>query len=249
MPSVFVSNRPPRSNENQDGTRGSNLIAPAKSQSLATAHPARSKRRDFVRLSGLYMTPGLSVAERVWQATARELLAADSGPLDDLVLAYPTTTRKSQGSEGLHSARLAHCCACRRRSPHPTDSRRSGLAAGTGLHAPFWPFTGTTKVGAKAGKLSFVPPSLVGQRSATSFAVDEHLIAKRLVATHRAPRAALSPVSTPPHSITSSARASIDGGMVRPSVLAVWRLTTSSKVVGCWTGRSAGLTPLRIFPP
>src|SRR6516165_9091314 len=121
--------------ENQDGTRGSNLIAPAKSQSLATAHPARSKSRDFVRLSGLYMTPGLSVAERVWQATAAELLAADSGPLDDLVLAYPTTTRKSQGSEGLHSARLAHCCACRRRSPHPTDSRRSGLAAGTGLHA------------------------------------------------------------------------------------------------------------------
>ena len=45
------------------------------------------------------MTPGRSVAERVWQATARELLAADSGELDDLVLAYPTTTRKSQGSE------------------------------------------------------------------------------------------------------------------------------------------------------
>ncbi len=29
---------------------------------------------------------------------------------------------------------------------------------------------------------------------------------------------------------------------------AVLRLTTSSNLVGCWTGRSAGLAPLRIFP-
>ena len=50
------------------------------------------------------------------------------------------------------------------------------------------------------------------------------------------------------HSITSSARARIDGGTVRPRALAVFRLTTSSNFVGCWTGRSAGLAPLRIFP-
>ena len=50
------------------------------------------------------------------------------------------------------------------------------------------------------------------------------------------------------HSITSSARARIDGGTVRPSALAVLRLMASSKVVGCWTGRSAGLAPLRILP-
>jgi len=50
------------------------------------------------------------------------------------------------------------------------------------------------------------------------------------------------------HSMTSSARARIEGGIVRPSALAVLRLTTSSKVVGCWTGRPAGLAPLRIFP-
>jgi len=50
------------------------------------------------------------------------------------------------------------------------------------------------------------------------------------------------------HSITSSARARIEGGTVSPSALAVLRLTTSSKVVGCTTGRSAGLAPLRIFP-
>jgi hypothetical protein len=50
------------------------------------------------------------------------------------------------------------------------------------------------------------------------------------------------------HSMTSSARARIDCEMVRPSVLAVLRLTTNSNSAGCWTGRSAGLAPLRIFP-
>ena len=50
------------------------------------------------------------------------------------------------------------------------------------------------------------------------------------------------------YSITSSARASRVGGTSRPSVLAVFRLTTSSKLVGCCTGRSAGLSPLRMRP-
>jgi len=50
----------------------------------------------------------------------------------------------------------------------------------------------------------------------------------------------------PFHSITSSARASSVGGMSRPSALAVWRLMTSSYVVGACTGRSAGFSPLRM---
>ena len=45
-----------------------------------------------------------------------------------------------------------------------------------------------------------------------------------------------------------SARSSSDGGIVRPSALAVLRLITSSNFVGCWTGKSAGFAPLRIFP-
>ena len=49
------------------------------------------------------------------------------------------------------------------------------------------------------------------------------------------------------YSITWSARPSTDGGIVRPSVLAVWRLTTVSNVVGCWTGRSPGFAPLSIL--
>ena len=50
------------------------------------------------------------------------------------------------------------------------------------------------------------------------------------------------------HSITSSALTKSVGGTVNPSALAVFRLMTSSNLVLCWTGRSAGLVPLRIFP-
>ena len=49
------------------------------------------------------------------------------------------------------------------------------------------------------------------------------------------------------HLITLSARASMLGGIVRPICLAVLRLMTSSNFVGCSTGRSAGLVPLKIL--
>src|SRR6516162_6331293 len=48
------------------------------------------------------------------------------------------------------------------------------------------------------------------------------------------------------YSITSSARATSVGGTVRPSALAVLRLTCSSNLVGCCTGRAATLAPLRM---
>jgi hypothetical protein len=50
----------------------------------------------------------------------------------------------------------------------------------------------------------------------------------------------------PIHSITSSARAKSDDGMVRPSALAVLRLITNSIFVVWITGRSLGIPPLRI---
>ena len=50
----------------------------------------------------------------------------------------------------------------------------------------------------------------------------------------------------PPHSITSSARASRIGGTSMPSAFAVLRLMTSSYLVGACTGRSAGFSPLRM---
>src|SRR5262245_17041086 len=50
----------------------------------------------------------------------------------------------------------------------------------------------------------------------------------------------------PLHSITSSARASTLAGISMPSALAVLRLSTVSYLVGACTGRSAGLSPLRM---
>src|SRR2546428_2861812 len=50
------------------------------------------------------------------------------------------------------------------------------------------------------------------------------------------------------HSITSSAMESRLSENVTPSALAVLRLITNSNLVGCATGRSAGLAPLRLRP-
>src|SRR6516165_7053081 len=52
----------------------------------------------------------------------------------------------------------------------------------------------------------------------------------------------------PVHSITWSARPRSVIGTVRPSAFAVLRLMISSTFVVCWTGRSDGLSPLRIRP-
>jgi hypothetical protein len=49
------------------------------------------------------------------------------------------------------------------------------------------------------------------------------------------------------YSMTSSAMASTTGGIVRPRALAVLRLMTSSNLVGCSTGISAGCCPFRIL--
>jgi hypothetical protein len=52
----------------------------------------------------------------------------------------------------------------------------------------------------------------------------------------------------PLHSITSSARASSLSGTVRPSILAVSALITSSNFDDCTTGKSAGFSPLSRRP-
>src|SRR5262245_8250575 len=51
----------------------------------------------------------------------------------------------------------------------------------------------------------------------------------------------------PPHSITSSARASKVAGTLMPSAFAVIRLTMRSNLVGCSTGMLAGFAPRRIL--
>src|SRR5262245_38856874 len=50
------------------------------------------------------------------------------------------------------------------------------------------------------------------------------------------------------HSITSSAATRSLSGTVRPSTRAVWWLMTSSILLDCTTGKSAGLAPLRMRP-
>jgi hypothetical protein len=50
------------------------------------------------------------------------------------------------------------------------------------------------------------------------------------------------------HSITSSAMESTPDGTSIPSERAVFTLMTNSNLVGCRTGRSAGLAPFRIRP-
>jgi hypothetical protein len=50
------------------------------------------------------------------------------------------------------------------------------------------------------------------------------------------------------HSITSSARSRKSRLTVSPRVRAVLRLTTSSNLLGCSTGKLAGFSPFRIFP-
>jgi hypothetical protein len=50
------------------------------------------------------------------------------------------------------------------------------------------------------------------------------------------------------YSMTSSAPARTAGGTTKPSSPAVLRLSTSSNLVGCATGRLAGLAPFRILP-
>src|SRR5262249_7930306 len=62
------------------------------------------------------------------------------------------------------------------------------------------------------------------------------------------PTSSSRPLTSRFHSITSSARASSEGGTVRPSAFAVLRLRTNLTSVGRHTGRSAGFSPFKIFP-
>jgi hypothetical protein len=67
----------------------------------------------------------------------------------------------------------------------------------------------------------------------------------RHMAANIAKLPALSAARACVYSITLSARARKDSGMVSPSALAVFRLTTRSNLLGCSTGRSSGLMPRR----
>ena len=77
----------------------------------------------------------------------------------------------------------------------------------------------------------------------------------RELSANRTYRGHAKPVRTDPkltlgpplYSITSSARTKTLGGIVNPSALATFRLTTSSNLVGCSIGMFAGFSPFRIL--
>ena len=85
-------------------------------------------------------------------------------------------------------------------------------------------------------------PAVAGQSRADPHVVNENDLSIRKLQSVVMYALIFSPL----HSITSSARASTDGGTVRPSVFAALRLITSSYLVGFCTGMSAGLAPLRM---
>ena len=106
------------------------------------------------------------------------------------------------------------------------DCRRSGLAA---LKLPFANYgTRPTAAGRLSAKQTFNESGLIDDRGEQRQPFDQS--------------------ATRPHWITSSARSSTDCGIVMPSAFAVFMLITRSNLVGCRTGKSAGLAPLRIRP-
>src|SRR2546421_8156116 len=104
---------------------------------------------------------------------------------------------------------------------------------------------GSTKALAECGQIACT----IDRRRAAKESNHRHRLLRARRKRPRRPRAAEKRDElAPPHSITSSARASSVGGTVRLSALAVLRLMTSSNLVGCITGRSLGLAPLRMRP-
>ena len=110
-----------------------------------------------------------------------------------------------------------------------------------------------------AKRVEFRTRMLIGQMTAVGrlglpaiFAVGPFLLLNRTFSPHRqglkSARKRHMHRSKQHYSITSSARARSLSGMSRLSVFAIFRLITSSNLVGRRTGRSEGLSPFRIRP-
>jgi hypothetical protein len=90
-----------------------------------------------------------------WSALSRRIATKFNQTVGHIVglvdfYTHPTAAQgsnplvRSQSSGWPLSAHLPPCGPSRRRSLHPTDIGHSGLAAGTGLHAPFRPLPNAT---------------------------------------------------------------------------------------------------------
>jgi hypothetical protein len=117
------------------------------------------------------------------------------------------------------------------------------------------PVSGTSRLRGPATRLGGLPAWLLADEFTGGFRLGG---VRRVIAIHAGivANAALflgQQVAEPdaslrrPYWITSSARSSSECGIVSPRALAALRLINSSNLVGCSTGRSAGLEPLRIL--
>src|SRR5262249_44818610 len=114
------------------------------------------------------------------------------------------------------------------RLTHPINARSRLRSGRTKLAAACWTICAFARQGHLVGTVTGPPPGRLSQGSSLSILTEPH------------------DELAPPHSITSSARASSEGGTSRPSALAVLRLMTSSYLVGFCTGSSPAIVPLRI---
>jgi len=78
--------------------------------------------------------------------------------------------------------------------------------------------------------------SMIGDGWSEAFAGGVQLASKRPFPASRPTR----------HWVACVARTMISGGIVSPSAFTVFKLTTSSNIVSCSIGRSAGIAPFSI---
>ena len=162
--------------------------------------------------------------------------------------------RRSESLRSLASLRTLHRCCLQAGRPPDGAPNRPPAVAGDRIGRPpsgiQQPRSGLRHSRLASGRRGMLRPAGATVRLPRRRGTD-HRHCRLLRACRERPRrraAEQRDEVAPLHSITSSARATRVRGTSRPSTFAVRRLRNSSTFVVCWTGRSAGLSPLRIRP-
>lgn len=152
----------------------------------------------------------------------------------------PQALRCSKGQNALHTLNppASPYAIMRRACPY----RGENNGPGKDIHRELDPTPGIREQPGSFSTLPVEPTSLSISASARSRPGWCDATVRRFMPTTAASRSSNSPL----HSTTSSASASSVGGTVRPSALAAFKFMIISYLVGNSTGRSAGLSPLRM---